>query len=54
MECVVEYGFSTTPSWIADAVIFTDNGLELNFARLQDLCGDELPKNITISLESSG
>lgn len=52
MEDVIEYNFSTEPSWIASAVEFTDTGLELDFRKLTTLCSNsKLPSRLCIVLE---
>ncbi|XP_067937144.1 uncharacterized protein [Watersipora subatra] len=54
MEDVIEYNFSTEPDWISDAIEFTDTGIELNFKKLNCLCGrGALPRRLCIILEGS-
>ena len=48
-----EWTFTTDPDWAADAVVHTQTGIELNFARLNSLCiSESLPPRISIDVLS--
>ena len=50
----IEYTYSTDPDWVGDAVVCTDTGVELNFEKLNEICGGGLlPGRITIVLAGS-
>ena len=54
MEDVIEYNFIAQPDWISEAIEFTDSGIELNFKKLSNLCGQsKLPSRLCIILEGS-